>query len=188
MDNKTNVKNPKDQIISSTLPDNSSMRNYLPADYVDIFGTRVFDDERLTPDNLMITIWTDFPEWVRMLFKLRDWIVKPFGLKTSGDEKNFRYKFEEIIRNGGQYHFMTVHTKSSNEVVIQLSDTHLTAEMSVHTEKSNGNKLEIKVITNVHFHNVFGKIYFFFVRPFHKIIVKTSLRRSITKLIKAQSR
>ncbi|MDR2125701.1 MAG: DUF2867 domain-containing protein [Prevotellaceae bacterium] len=172
------------KVTKSILPVNSLAQDYLPADYVDVFGTEALDDERLTPDNLLIAVWTDFPKWIKMLFKLRDRLVKPFGLKTSADEKDFKHKFEKAVRNGGRFQLMNVLAKSANEIVVQLADTHLTAEMSVHTEKSNGNQLKITFITIVHFHNVLGKVYFFFVRPFHKIIVKTALKRSITKLIK----
>jgi hypothetical protein len=35
-----------------------------------------------------------------MLFKLRNWLVKPFGLKAGGGEENFVQKFEELIRSG----------------------------------------------------------------------------------------
>jgi hypothetical protein len=184
MNDKENTENLGGQTPESILPVNSLARDYLPADYVDVFGTETIDDERLTPDNLLIAFWTDFPKWVQMLFKLRDWLVKPFGLKTNADEKDFRHKFEEVIRNGGRFQLMNVLVKSANEIVVQLADTHLTAEMSVHNEKSNGNRLKIYFITIVHFHNVLGKVYFFFVRPFHKIIVKTMMKRSIMKLIK----
>ncbi|MDR2131682.1 MAG: DUF2867 domain-containing protein [Odoribacteraceae bacterium] len=182
-DNET-AGNPEGQITKSTLPVHSLARNYLPADYVDVFATEVHDDERLTPADLLIAVWTDFPKWVQRLFQLRDCIVKPFGLKTSADEKDFRHQFEEIVRNGGRFQLMNVLAKSANEIIVQLADTHLTAEMSVHTETSNANQLKINFITIVHFHNVWGKVYFFFVRPFHKMIVKTALKRSITKLIK----
>ncbi|MDR2121208.1 MAG: DUF2867 domain-containing protein [Tannerella sp.] len=182
MKDKENAGNRRGLIARSTLPVNSSARNYLPADYVDIFGTDVRDDARLTPDNLLIAVWTDFPKWVQMLFKLRDWLVKPFGLKTGEDGKDFKHKFAEAIRSGGRFWLMRVLAKSADEIVVQLADTHLTAEMSVHREKSNPDQLRINFITTVHFHHVWGRVYFFFVRPFHKIIVKTMMKRSIRKL------
>ncbi|MDR3366857.1 MAG: DUF2867 domain-containing protein [Prevotellaceae bacterium] len=188
MGNKKNAEDFGVQATSSTLPVNSLARNYLPADYVDMFGAEVHDDERLTPDNLLIAVWTDFPKWVQMLFKLRDWLVKPFGLKTNANGKDFRHKLAEAIRSGGRVQLMNVLAKSANETVVQLADTHLTAEMSVHTEKSNGNQTKINFITIVHFHNVLGKIYFFFAQPFHKIIVKAAMKQSIKKLLENRDR
>ena len=117
-----------------------------------------------------------------MLFKLRDWIVKPFGLKSDENDKNFKQKFEASIRNSGQFNLMSVPAKSANETVMRLTDKHLTAELSVRNEKSNDNMLKISIITLVHYHNMLGKIYFFAIRPFHKIIVKTMIKRSIKRL------
>ncbi|MDR2139133.1 MAG: DUF2867 domain-containing protein [Tannerella sp.] len=184
MNDKENAGSPGKQITKSTVPVHSLARNYLPADYVDVFSTDILEDKRLTPDNLLIAFWTDFPKWVQLLFKLRDRLVKPFGLKTNENENDFKHKFEEAIRSSGQFHLMNVLAKSPNEIVVQLADAHLTAELSIHNEKSNGTQLKINFITVVHFHNVWGKVYFFFVRPFHKMIVKTMMKRSIAKLIK----
>jgi hypothetical protein len=114
--------------------------------------------------------------------------VKPFGLKTGNTEKNFEQKFEEAIRTGSPLDLMTVPAKTANETVMRLTDKHLTTELSVHNEKLNDNQLKINIITIVHYHNTLGKIYFFFIRPFHKIIVKAITKRSIKRLIKAKFR
>jgi hypothetical protein len=172
------------KIIKSSLPENTQARNYLPADYVETYAVVVPAHSQLIPDNLLITLWTDFPEWLQMLFKLRDWLVKPFGLKAGNAGKNFKQKFEEAIRTGSPLDLMSVPAKTANETIIRLTDRHLTAELSVHNEKLNDNKLKINIITLVHYHNTLGKIYFFFVRPFHKIIVKVITKRSIKRLMK----
>ncbi|MDR1592226.1 MAG: DUF2867 domain-containing protein [Prevotellaceae bacterium] len=170
------------KITKSILPANSLAKNYLPADYVDVFSTVVAENKRLTPDNMMIAFWTDFPQWVQVLFQLRDWLVKPFGLKTNENEKDFKQKFEVAIRNSGQYNLMTVPAKSADETVMRLTDKHLTAELSVCNEKLNDNQLRISIITFVHFHNALGKVYFFVIRPFHKIIVKAIAKRNVKRL------
>jgi hypothetical protein len=170
------------KITKSILPVHSLAHHYLPADYADVFGTDVPGNERLTPDNLLITFWTDFPEWVQMLFKLRDRLVRPFGLKAGAKDEDFRHRLEEAVRSSGRFHLMTVLAKSANETLVQLADRHLTAIMSFHQEKSAGNRLIIHIATIVHYHNVGGKVYFFFVRPFHKLIFRTMMKRSIRKL------
>ncbi|MDR1652533.1 MAG: DUF2867 domain-containing protein [Prevotellaceae bacterium] len=41
--------------------------------------------------------------------------------------------------------------------------------------------MKISIITVVHFHNALGKVYFFVIRPFHKIIVKAMIKRLLIK-------
>jgi hypothetical protein len=172
------------KITKSPLPENSQVKNFLPSDYVDTYSVIVSEHSQLTPDNILITFWTDFPAWLQMLFKLRNYLVKPFGLKAGNIDKNFEQKLEEAIRNGSQPDFlMTVPAKTANETVVRLTDKHLTAELSVYNEKLNDNKLKINITTLVHYHNTLGKIYFFFIRPFHKIIVKAVTKRSIKRSI-----
>jgi hypothetical protein len=170
------------KIIKSSLPENSQARNFLPSDYVETYSVIVSEHSRLTPDNILITFWTDFPEWLQMLFKLRDCLVKPFGLKAGHTPKNSKQKFEEAIRTARPLDLMTVPAKTADETVIRLTDKHLTAELSVHNEKLNDNKLKVNIITLVHYHNTLGKMYFFLIRPFHKIIVKAITIRSIKRL------
>jgi hypothetical protein len=180
---KKNLKNMK--IIKSSLPENSQTRNFLPAGYVEAYSVIVPEHSRLTPDNILVAIWTDFPKWLQMLFKLRDRLVKPFGLKAGSSEKNSGQKFEEAIRTGNPLDLMTIPVKTADETVMRLTDKHLTAELSVYNEKLNNGQLKISIITLVHYHNALGKIYFFFIRPFHKMIVKTITKRSIKRLMKS---
>jgi hypothetical protein len=90
------------KITKSTLPSDSLIQKCLPADYIDIFAAIAPENERLTPDYLLITFWTDFPKWLQWLFRLRDILVKPFGLKGGGSD-DFLKQFPEMVRSGGNY-------------------------------------------------------------------------------------
>jgi hypothetical protein len=171
------------KIIKSRIPTDSLVANYLPADYSETYETVVDKRSQLTPDNLLIAFWMDFPGWVQWLFRLRDILVRPFGLKDGDDDYHTsRHKLAEIIRTGGSYNIMNIPSKSKNETVMQLEDKHLTAELSCHVENANDSKLKISIITLVHYHNTLGKIYFAAIKPFHTIIVRKITKRSIGKL------
>jgi hypothetical protein len=101
------------------------------------------------------------PRWVVLLLKLRNSIVRIFGLKT--DKKQ-----EE------QDGFFTLIEKNENEIVADETDKHLDFRVSV---MKNETENTISLTTIVHFNNVWGRIYFFPVKPFHKIIIKTLLRK-----------
>jgi hypothetical protein len=173
------------KIKKTKLPENSLVKKYMPADYSEAYEMIVGKNNQLTPDNLLIAFWTDFPVWVRWLFNLRDILVKPFGLKGADENYNsFQQKFTEMVRTGGNYKQMNIPAKSENETILQLADKHLTAELSCHIENNIDNKLKISIITLVHYHNALGKIYFAVIKPFHKIIVKTIMKRSVKSNVK----
>jgi len=164
------------KVKKSAIPKSSLIENYLPADYSDVYACEVYSEKEITSDNVMVGFWTDSPAWINALFKLRDFLVKFVGLKSSGG--NSLEEFEKCIRSGGTYRFISVPAKNSNETVLLLSDKHLDAYMSVHVESREKNKT-ISAITLVHFKNRLGRVYFFMIRPFHSLVVKSMLKRSL---------
>ena len=95
------------------------------------------------------------PRWVAALLRLRNAIVGVFGLKTGGAEAAF-----------------PVISQTENEVVTGLSDKHLNFRASVVKTPTT-----VSLTTVVHFNNAWGRLYFLPVKPFHKIIMRTLLRR-----------
>lgn len=118
------------------------------------------------------------PEWANNLLRIRDKIVKPFGLKISDpiiespkQPDNIRYEL------GSQHGIFKLLYRSENEVVLGQDDTHLNVRVSLLLESSI-NEIKIKMLsitTAVKFNNLFGKLYFLPVKPFHKLIVRKSL-------------
>ena len=98
------------------------------------------------------------PGWIQALLKLRQvLIVKPFGLKT-GD------------------HEIPVIDKNEHEVVVGEDDKHLYFRISV-MKKKTSRGTGVCLTTIVKFNNLLGKIYFFFIKPFHKQVVKSLLKK-----------
>ena len=160
---------------TAILP-NSLVRNYLPADYSDVYTYKVNSEKEIVPDDVMVNFWVDFPAWVNVLFKLRNFLVKFVGLQSS--EGSDVQEIEKCIRTGTPYRLASVPAKSDSETVLLLSDRHLGAYMSVFVEDK-----VVSLITLVHFKNRLGRIYFFVVRPFHGIAVKNMLKRAVDKTI-----
>lgn len=104
---------------------------------------------------------TRLPAWVEILFKSRDRIAGVFGLKTN----------KNISKQGA---FFTVIENREDEIVMGEEDKHLNFKSSL---LKNSSENSISLITIVHFNNVWGKFYFLFIKPFHKIIMKTLLKR-----------
>jgi hypothetical protein len=100
------------------------------------------------------------PKWVNGLMMLRRWIVKPFGLKA--EKKAKPGKIFPVI------------AQTENEIVMGIDDRHLNFRVSVLLDSE---KSYIYSTTLVHYNNGWGKAYFLLIRPFHKIIVRSLMKR-----------
>lgn len=106
------------------------------------------------------------PKWVNWLMKIRNSIVGIFGLKTAKEERD------------GQTMYFAVIEQNENEIVMGEKDKHLDFRASVLVDKAYS---FLYVTTLVHFNNFGGRVYFFPVKPFHKIILKSLLKRLVNK-------
>lgn len=125
---------------------------YLPADYHDTFVVKVQKPaEQIIPKELIKKIFNHSPVWLSLLMKVRNILVKPLGLET-GKVLNTE---DCIIED------------TENEAIMRKDDKHLLFYVSI---AKIGNDL-IDITTVVQYHNALGKAYFFFIKPFHKMIV-----------------
>jgi hypothetical protein len=75
----------KMKVTKSAIPPGSLVENYAPADYLDAYACVVDSTIEMIPDDIMVRFWTDFPSWVKVLFKLRPFheLVVKSSLKKS---------------------------------------------------------------------------------------------------------
>ncbi len=158
------------------------VRKILPADYTDAYYREVTTEKTLSPDDLMIGFWTSTRElwWMAALFRLRNFLVRFVGLK--GEEELEVAEFERAIREGSSYGFSSVSAKDDHETVMMLTDKHLDTWLSVYVAEE-GVRKRVCLITVVKFKQRLGRVYFFVIRPFHAIIVRSLLKRAIDKLL-----
>ena len=133
--------------------------NYLPADYSDSFSKEVMTQERITPDAFFDMAFNQFPAWIDWLLKLRNTIVKPLGLDTQS-------RFSDSVCE-----------RSVTEIIWGMPDKHLTFNVSMWCGEHKDSKQKLRITTVVKYNNWFGQVYFFFIRPFHRLIIKSILKR-----------
>ena len=109
-----------------------------------------------------------------MLMRMRNAIVRPLGLQT-GD--GMHGKSAPYYPVGSRAVYFTVVARTENEIIMEENDAHLKFRCSVY--KSN-DESAVYVTTLVHFNNFGGSIYFFIVKPFHKMIIQAVLNRIIS--------
>ena len=110
------------------------------------------------------------PKWITLLMKIRNAIMKPFGLKRGKDLSDL------------------VHIETENLATISKNDKHLDLEIAFMTERVECDSQRISVSTKVRFHNRFGKCYFAIIKPFHNLICKTLLLRAKNNIEKSVCR
>lgn len=164
------------------IPPKSYTNNLLPADYTDSFDCEFHYPFEITSDKILIDLWTIRPQWIEQLFKLRNIVVKPFGLKTG--DKDDGNEIERCINTGQSSGLVSLTTKSPTETILCLEDKHLRAHISVIVEEKNNGIKNVNITTVVKFHYWLGKLYFTLICPFHLIIVPQLLKYTLKRMIK----
>ena len=109
------------------------------------------------------------PKWFNALFWIRDVLVGSFGIKTLRNH---------TPDNTERFGIFSVLEKNEHRIIAGENDKHLDFRVAITLSESN-NRQSISFQTLVHFNNIFGRLYFVPVKPFHKIIVPILLRRMV---------
>ena len=133
----------------------------------------------------MIAFFKSFPAVFIKLLLFRERIAKIFGLKTA--TKTTKAERDKILNEfegkiGDSIFISQVIDKDNVELLTGQTDKHLDFKLSfIIYEKDNHAIIELA--TTVNFHNLLGRMYFFFVRPFHRFYMKRILKRMEKVLI-----
>jgi hypothetical protein len=144
-------------------------------DYSDCF--ELITDRNYPVKSIILASLFSYSKWVLFLFKLRDILVAPFGLKTAkwGSFSNQEIRWEK----GSYITVFEILEIADNEIAVGGKDSHLTGGLIVKKIKNN-NQFHYYWITVVEYNNKLGKIYMAVIKPFHKLIVKNMIKRTIT--------
>lgn len=134
----------------------------MKADYTDTYIATVRSSYPMTAKDLFQQIFVYYPQSVLYLLRLRDWLVKPFGLQPGGG-------FTDLITE-----------QDDSKVIICKSDKHLVLRILLQCDTINASTHQqtIKISTFVNCNNSLGKVYFFFIRPFHSFLCRRVLNRA----------
>lgn len=147
----------------TAIPANSTITNGFGAiDYYDSYAVKKKSHKSAQEISKEIM---QLPGWVDFLLSVRNKVVGLFGLKTKKDTTDTEIFFK-LLEN------------RQEEVVMGEDDKHLNFRASIMKDESAGS---ISLTTIVHYNNVWGRVYFLPVKPFHKIIMKTLLKRYLKK-------
>lgn len=119
---------------------------------------------------------TALPRWVELLMALRNRIVRVFGLKT--EPASPPRDAGDAIEPGGAVGIFLVLARSVDEILTGLDDKHLDFRFSLLLQRHADGERAVAT-TTVRFKNVWGRLYFALVKPFHKLIIAAMLRGAV---------
>ena len=138
-----------------TLPRASSLWSlHRPGDFLDCYSV----PSTLTPREAA-TRGLALPGWADMLLRLRNALVRPFGLKTGEPDRPI---------------FPTCH-ETEDELLLGTDDRHLDFRIGLIRQDDR-----IYMSTWVHPHNAWGRAYLRVVMPFHILISRGAVARMAT--------
>jgi Protein of unknown function (DUF2867) len=104
------------------------------------------------------------------LLRLRTIMVKPFGLKPGMSPSRDKAGPANI----GIFPVLDV---KPCHLVMGMNDKHLDFRLLVEVEDRSDGKQVVTASTAVKTHNLMGRVYLAFVKPFHRVIVPAMLKR-----------
>jgi hypothetical protein len=107
------------------------------------------------------------PRWIDALLNLRNLIVAPFGLKTSGAGERAA---------GGMIGLFPVVSETPERLVAGFNDSHLDFRVVVDAVPA-GAVEQVTATTLVRTHNWLGRAYLAVIMPFHRLVVRSLLGR-----------
>ena len=163
-------------VVASPLPDQSRITHlYAQPDLADAYSVRLPPDASDDPEVLARFVLSQQAPWAHQLMRLRDVLVAGFGIKTS------QQLVASIDEEGQRIYIFKIYEKSVDEIVLGENDKHLDFRLSVMLQSQPSQPEPIRYLTIstvVHCHNHLGRAYLNLIAPFHRLIVKSYLRRA----------
>ncbi|MGH1543818.1 MAG: DUF2867 domain-containing protein [Arenicella sp.] len=169
------------KIIERDIPADSQVSTFLERiDFHDSYEVHL-NNADIDIRQLYQSVFTVAPWWVKKLFILRNKIVSVFGLKgaTAAEMDHTEFTLDSAI--GDKIGVFKLYSIADNEVITGEDDKHLDFRISV-LKIARDEGCSVVVTTVVKFNNSFGRAYLFFIKPFHKIIVKHLVKAAASRI------
>lgn len=128
-------------------------------DFLDSYCIEIVTDNPLTAEDVFAATFEHKSPAEQILFDIRNWIATMIGLET-GDT------FRPLI---------TLNTPE--KILMEKDDKHLFFFIEITCSISNSGSQIVGLSTGVICHNVFGRFYFFFVKPFHRVLCRKAINK-----------
>ena len=148
---------------------------YKMTNLADAYAIQLPKGTTTNPELLARFIFSQQSPWISGLMRVRDAVVAGFGLKTSGELMK-----ADSVGRANRIGIFKVYSTSTHEIILGEDDKHLDFRLSLlyQAQPSAMSSPRLVLSTVVHCHNRLGRRYIFFIAPFHRLIVQSTLRRA----------
>lgn len=140
------------------------------ADLVDSFAVRLPATAREEMRVLAARALGRPAPWIRTLLFVRDRVMAPLGVKSTDTVGG-------TVGEGERIGFFPILSTAPDELVLGADDSHLDFRLSLLRGPTGDGGERIIATTVVRCHNRLGRAYLAAIMPFHRLIVRASLRR-----------
>lgn len=129
------------------------------------------------PERLARHLYASPAPWFDTLTRVRDGLLTAVGIKTSR-----KLTSDMMADSEDRISFFHIFHRQHDEIVFGQDSLHLDLRTSVLMLPADVNHplRRLVVVTVVKCHNRFGKLYLALIAPFHRILVRSSLRHAAT--------
>jgi hypothetical protein len=138
-------------------------------DYEDVF--RVACPAGTSAADVLLGFFSSPPRIVRMLMGIRNGLVSLVGLKSDPPVSQLD---ASMLQAGSRVGFFEIGAMTANSALFGADDSHLNFRVVLNIENE-----VLGCRTQVQFNNTAGRVYFFFVKPFHRFIVPMMLQAAV---------
>ncbi len=128
--------------------------------------------------DLFVSIFAHHPMWMKAILMIRNWTVGLFGLEAPTASEILNFSHQTTYAVGDKIGVWPLMALTDTELVAGRDNKHLDFRLSV-LKTTEGETANVVVSTICVVHNVFGKIYLFFIVPFHKWGVKRIISNAV---------
>jgi len=129
--------------------------------------------------DIYAAIFAHPPLTMKLLLIVRNAIVRPLGLRAPPAGQIMRPELKGRYAVGEKVGLWSIFFIDENEIIAGADDRHQDFRVSVLRVHAAGGAASVIVSTICTVHNLFGKIYLFFIVPYHRHGVKTLLRNAV---------
>lgn len=157
------------------FPPESRLHADLPAAYFHDAWETALSDPNLTPVEIAERALGATPGWVEAMLKLRNVLVKPFGVQPTTRLGARRARPAKGWTPGERLSIFRICSIDDTELVMGIDDVHLDVRISFLVRRA-GDASTYVITSWVKTHNWAGQVYMWPVAPFHALIVSGMMR------------
>jgi hypothetical protein len=128
--------------------------------------------------DIFLAIFAHHPWWMKAILLVRNRLVALWGISAPAASEVINFDVRNTYAVGDKIGVWPIFSLTENELVAGRDNKHLDFRLSV-LKITEGGTRSVTVSTVCTVHNTFGKIYLFFIVPFHKWGVRHLLFNAI---------